>query len=68
MPEKVEISGVELLLSEPANVDMKWVGNDDFVNQLKAAWMIVDKEEEYCKMAAKRIELARRPSLERFME
>jgi len=45
MPEKVEISGVELVLSEPAQVDMKWVGNDDLINQLKAAWMIVDKED-----------------------
>jgi len=45
MPEKVIISEVELLLSEPAHVDMKWVGNDDLINQLKAAWMIVDKED-----------------------
>ena len=45
MPEKVEISGVELFLSEPAQVDMEWVGNDDLINQLKAAWMIVDKED-----------------------
>ena len=45
MPEKEIISGVELLLSEPARVDMKWVGNDDLINQLKAAWMIVDKED-----------------------
>ncbi|MFX1328789.1 MAG: AAA family ATPase [Promethearchaeota archaeon] len=45
MPEKVNISGVELLLSEPAQVDMEWVGNDDLINQLKAAWMVVDKED-----------------------
>ncbi|MFW9989259.1 MAG: AAA family ATPase [Candidatus Odinarchaeota archaeon] len=45
MPEKVEVSGVELILSEPANVQMDWVGNDDLINQLKAAWMIVDKED-----------------------
>ena len=45
MPEKEIISGVELVLSEPAQVDMKWVGNDDLINQLKAAWMIVDKED-----------------------
>ncbi|MFX1417335.1 MAG: AAA family ATPase [Promethearchaeota archaeon] len=45
MPEKVIISDVELLLSEPAQVDMQWVGNDDLINQLKAAWMIVDKED-----------------------
>jgi len=45
MPEKVTLSGVELLLSEPAQVDMEWVGNDDLINQLKAAWMIVDKDD-----------------------
>ena len=45
MPEKVIISGVELLLSEPAQVDMKWVGNDDLINQLKASWMLVDKDD-----------------------
>ncbi|MFX0155891.1 MAG: AAA family ATPase [Candidatus Hodarchaeota archaeon] len=45
MPEKIKISDVELLLSEPAQVDMEWVGNDDLIKQLKAAWMIVDKED-----------------------
>ena len=45
MLEKVIISEVELLLSEPAHVDMKWVGNDDLINQLKAAWMLVDKDD-----------------------
>ncbi|MCK4371302.1 MAG: AAA family ATPase, partial [Candidatus Lokiarchaeota archaeon] len=45
MPEKVIISEVELSLSEPAHVDMKWVGNDDLINQLKAAWMLVDKDD-----------------------
>ena len=45
MPEKVVIAGVELILSEPAQVDMEWVGNDDLINQLKAAWMVVDKND-----------------------
>ncbi|MFX0023173.1 MAG: AAA family ATPase [Candidatus Hermodarchaeota archaeon] len=45
MPEKVIISDVELILSEPAQVDMEWVGNDDLINQLKAAWMVVDKDD-----------------------
>lgn len=45
MPEKVVISDVELVLSQPAQVDMEWVGNDDLINQLKAAWMIVDKKD-----------------------
>lgn len=45
MPEKVVISDVELILSEPANVDMEWVGNKDLINELKAAWMIVDEKD-----------------------
>jgi len=40
---RVSISGVELKLSEPADVDMEWVGNEDLINELKAAWMIVDE-------------------------
>ena len=39
------ISDVELILSEPADVDMQWVGNEDIINELKAAWMIVDKND-----------------------
>ncbi|MFX1395180.1 MAG: AAA family ATPase [Promethearchaeota archaeon] len=46
MSEKVTISGVELLLSEPAEVDMEWVGNEDLINELKAAWMVVDEKED----------------------
>jgi len=42
MSEKVVISGVELKLSEPADVDMEWVGNEDLINELKAAWMVID--------------------------
>jgi len=46
MSEKVVISGVELILTEPANVDMEWVGNQELVNELKAAWMIVDEKND----------------------
>lgn len=41
----VEISGVELRLSDPAKVDLEWIGNEDKINELKAAWMIVDKND-----------------------
>ncbi len=46
MSEKITISGVELILSEPAEVDMSWVGNEDVINELKAAWMVVDEKED----------------------
>ncbi|MFX1309061.1 MAG: AAA family ATPase [Promethearchaeota archaeon] len=45
MPEKVIISDVEIILSEPAQVDMQWVGNDDLINQMKAAWMVVENND-----------------------
>ncbi|MBD3193538.1 MAG: AAA domain-containing protein [Candidatus Lokiarchaeota archaeon] len=45
MVEKVLISGVEISLSEPAQIDMKWVGNENLIKELKAAWLIVDKED-----------------------
>jgi len=43
--EKIEISGVELILSEPAMVNLEWVGNEDLINQLKAAWLVVDDQD-----------------------
>jgi replication-associated recombination protein RarA len=45
MSEKVTISGVELILSEPAEVDLEWVGNEDLINELKAAWLLVDEND-----------------------
>ncbi|MBD3256289.1 MAG: AAA domain-containing protein [Candidatus Lokiarchaeota archaeon] len=45
MSEIVTISGVELLLTEPAEVDLEWVGDESFINQLKAAWLVVDEED-----------------------
>ncbi|MHA1294155.1 MAG: AAA family ATPase, partial [Promethearchaeota archaeon] len=45
MPEKISIDSVELILSEPTNVDLEWVGSEDLINELKAAWMIVDKSD-----------------------
>lgn len=45
MTKKIMISDVELILSEPADVDMQWVGNEDIINELKAAWMIVDEND-----------------------
>ncbi|TXT64700.1 MAG: ATPase [Promethearchaeota archaeon] len=46
MTQKViEISGVELALTEPAEIEMEWVGNEDLINQVKAAWLVVDEED-----------------------
>ncbi len=45
MTEKVVISGVELRLTEPAKIEMDWVGNDDLINELKSAWLIIDEND-----------------------
>ena len=42
MSEKITISGIDLTLTEPADVNMEWVGNEDLINELKAAWLVVD--------------------------
>jgi MoxR-like ATPase len=39
------IDGVELELPRPAELDLKWVGRDDLVRQVLAAWMVVDKRD-----------------------
>ena len=36
---------MELTLSDPAKVKMEWVGNEDLINELKAAWLVVDEED-----------------------
>ena len=45
MSEKITITDIELTLTEPAEVNMEWVGNEDPINELKAAWLIVDKDD-----------------------
>ena len=45
MSEKVTISGIELTLSEPANVNMEWVGNEDLINELKASWLVLNEDD-----------------------
>ncbi|MFX1395839.1 MAG: AAA family ATPase [Promethearchaeota archaeon] len=45
MVEKVTISGVDLYLSEPASVNLEWVGNQDIINELKAAWLVIDEDD-----------------------
>ena len=43
MVEKIEIDGVELILSEPDEIsNMKWIGGELYINQLLAAWSKID--------------------------
>ena len=43
--EKVTIEGVELYLSQPDEVSMTWVGQEDLVTQVLAAWMVIGEED-----------------------
>jgi MoxR-like ATPase len=43
--ETVIIDGVELHLSEPDQVPMQWVGQQELVTQIQAAWLIVGHED-----------------------
>jgi MoxR-like ATPase len=40
--DKVEIEGVELFLSHPLELPLKWVGRDDLITQLHASWLVLD--------------------------
>jgi len=39
--EKVIIEGVEIYLSAPDEIDVKWVGQTDLIAQILAAWMVL---------------------------
>jgi MoxR-like ATPase len=43
--EKVVIDGVELYLTQPDDVPMKWVGQPEVVTQVLAAWMVIGDED-----------------------
>jgi|YNPNPStandDraft_1061719.scaffolds.fasta_scaffold26711_2 MoxR-like ATPase len=41
----VEIEGVRLRLSHPDEVNMRWVGHEEMIKQLLAAWLVVDEHD-----------------------
>ena len=41
----VEIEGVRLRLSHPDEVNMHWVGHEEMIKQLLAAWLVVDEQD-----------------------
>jgi len=43
--EKVTIDGVEIHLIQPDDIPMTWVGQEDLVTQVLAAWIIVGDED-----------------------
>lgn len=45
MAETVTIEGVTLHLSHPDELPMNWVGQEELMDQLLAAWLVVDKDD-----------------------
>lgn len=43
--EKVIIDGTEVFLTQPDNVNMVWVGQEELVTQVLAAWMVIGDED-----------------------
>lgn len=43
--EKVVIDGVELSLTQPVEIPMKWVGQEELVTQLLAAWLVLGEDD-----------------------
>ena len=45
--ETIVIDGVELILSKPDIIQgVQWIGNDVYLNQILAAWIVVDEEHD----------------------
>ncbi len=43
--EKISIDDVELQLSAPDDVSMSWVGQEDLVTQVLAAWLVIGEDD-----------------------
>lgn len=43
--EKIVIDGIEIFLSQPDDVPMVWVGQDELVMQLLAAWLVINDDD-----------------------
>ncbi len=43
--EKVTIEGIEIQLSQPDDVPMRWVGQQELVTQVLAAWLVIGEND-----------------------
>ena len=43
--ERIIIDGVELHLGEPDEVPMRWVGQNELITQVLAAWLVIGKDD-----------------------
>ncbi len=44
-PRTILIDGVELFLAHPDELPIRWVGQDELIRQLLAAWLVVDNHD-----------------------
>lgn len=42
---RIQIEGVEIALGFPDNFDFQWIGQQDVMDQLLAAWLVIDKDD-----------------------
>ena len=45
--EKVVIDGIELSLTHPVEIPMDWVGQEELVTQLLAAWLVLGENDRH---------------------
>ena len=43
--ETINIGSTEIMLAQPAELPLKWVGQKDLINQVLAAWMVIDDKD-----------------------
>ncbi|MFN3535772.1 MAG: MoxR family ATPase, partial [Desulfatiglandales bacterium] len=43
--EKVSIDGVDIYLTPPDELDVKWIGQPDLIAQVLAAWMVLGEND-----------------------
>jgi len=43
--EKTVIEGIEIALASPVELPLRWVGQDELLKQLLAAWMVIDERD-----------------------
>jgi len=43
--QKMTIDGITLSLARPVQLNLKWVGQDELILQLLAAWMVIDERD-----------------------
>ena len=43
--EKITIDGIELSLARPVELPLRWVGQEELLKQLLAAWLVIDERD-----------------------